>query len=178
MVFGVTIHVLCEEQSMPSRSHRFTDSDRGQPIRVVGGKYKGRHGYQHKGLPETDEKLYVILNRQEGGGEEVKQIYKTSVRFGGQPELKIWEQAMLESKKVNPAYTTFLNKLLEVEFKPTPETLAIIWEDWNRAYEARQHQARSRGIIRIITELKHPTKRGQRNAPFQEAFEQGRGLYV
>jgi hypothetical protein len=84
---------------------------------------------------------------------------------------------MLENKKVNPAYKMFLNKLLEVEFKPTPETLAIIWEDWNKEYEARQQQARSRGIIRIITQLKHPTKRRPKDS-FQEAFEFGQGLYV
>lgn len=162
---------------MTSRSRGFTDTDRGQPIRVVGGKYKGRSGCLHKGLPETEEKIYVILNPQGCHREEVRQIYKTSIRYGGQPELKIWEQAMLENKKVNPAYKMFLNKLLEVEFKPTPETLAIIWEDWNKEYEARQQQARSRGIIRIITQLKHPTKRRPKDS-FQEAFEYGQGLYV
>ena len=108
------------------------------------------------------------MNPQGGHREEVKQICKTSVHFGGQPELKIWEQAMLENKKVNPAYNMFLNKLLEVEFKPTPETLAIIWEDWNKECKAHQQQACSRGIIRIITELKHTPNAGRGMCPFRK----------
>ena len=121
---------------------------------------------QHKGLPKTDKKIHVILNPQGGHREEVKLICKTSVNFGGQPELKIWEQAMLENKKVNPACKTFLNKLLEVEFEPTPETLSIIWEDWNKEHEACQWQVCSRGIIRITTELKHPPNSGRGMCPF------------
>ena len=75
---------------------------------------------------------------------------------------------MLENKKVNPAHKTFLNKPFEVEFEPTPETLAIIWEDWNKECKAHQQQACSRGIIRIITELKHTPNAGRGMCPFRK----------
>jgi hypothetical protein len=139
------------------------DKDKGHVIRVVGGSYKGRKGWLHKGMEETDEMIYVILAATSSKPEVAKQIRKTSIEFGAKPEPKIWEEAFLNHKKVEPAYNAFLNKVVEGEFKPTPQLMAIIWHDLNLKYEARQGQARSSGYIRVKVPkgLKHPDKRGE-----------------
>lgn len=161
---------------MPRRT--FTSQDKGQPIEVIRGNYKGRSGWLHKGYDETEDMVYVILNgkRNKKGDEEVKHIYKTSYQYPqGEPQL--WEQAMLKNPKVEPAYQTFLLKLLECEFEPTPETLAVIWKDWQNQYAARVRQNRCRGIIRIRTDLQHPGKRKPKK-DFHEAFESAKGVMV
>ena len=149
----------------------FTEADKGHAIEVVGGKYKGRSGFLHKNKKETDEKIYVILSRSGTDPETCKQIYKTSIRYGALPEPRIWEEALLSCKKVQPHYQTFLNKLLEAEFEPSPQLLAVMWKDWNEQYTRRQDQARCRGFIRVKTDHTHPNARKKEKKTFFETFK-------
>ena len=162
------------------RERSIRDSDRGQPIRVIRGTYKGRHGCLHKRYGETDDKVYVILNPMNSHSEEVKQLNKTSIRCGPHAEPQIWEQALLKNKKVEPHYQTFLNKLLEAEYEPNYETLAVIYFDWKEQFEDRQLQSRSLGIIRVRTDLKHPTQRKKKEngKDIAAVFENVKGIMV
>ena len=123
--------------------------------------------------------IYVILNQSGRQKEEVKHLYKTSVAYGREEEPKIWEEAMLKSKKVQPYYESFLNKLLETEIEPTPETMAIIWKDWKEKYKVRQEQDRSRGLIRVNTQLQHPSLRKDKKGlkHFFDRFSDALSMY-
>jgi hypothetical protein len=149
---------------MPRR-YSFTDADKGTPVCIIAGKYKGRVGYVHTGLNETDEMIYVVLAQSGRHDEEVKHVYKTSIQYGGEDEPKIWEEAMLRNKKIQPHYEKFLTKLLETEIEPTPEAMAVIWIHWKQKYARRQEQTRSKGIIRVSSSLQHPTLRTSQRTP-------------
>jgi len=155
-----------------------TSNQKGHAIRVVAGKYAGRKGWLHKGYEETEEKIYVILAATGSKKEEAKQIYKKSIEYGTKNDPIIWEEAMLCHKKVEPAYKAFLNKILEAEFKPTPQLMALIYYDLNQKYAARQVQSRSTGYIRVKSScLQHPDKRkeGEGTEKFAKLFKE---LYV
>jgi len=138
----------------------FKQSDKSSTrIVVVSGKYAGRSGHLHKGFDETDETIYVILDASGNKPEVAKQLYKSSIQHGPDPEPKLWEQVLVKSKKVAPQYNAFLNKLLEAEFEPTPHLLAVLWVDWWNKYKQRQEQSRCKGIIRVKTNLTHPERR-------------------
>ena len=150
---------------------KFQESDKGQRISVVSGKHRGRDGFLHNGMNETNDTIYVILKQTALYPEEAKQLYKTSIEYTGRRKNHVyWEQVLLKSPKVAPHFETFLTKLLEAEFEPTAEMMAIIFHAWKEKHKARSEQERSRGYIRVHTELKHPDKRKHGN--FKEDFEQ------
>lgn len=156
----------------------YSEENKGTAIRVVRGKYKGRVGHLHKGLPETDDYMYVILSKDDQNPEAAKQIKKTSITFAvATQQVNIWEQRLLTNKKVEPHYQTFLNKLLEAEFEPTPALLACIWIDWKKQYKDRQDQDRSTGLIRVRAgNLRHPSQRKDVDASFIERFNNALSL--
>ena len=121
----------------------FTKLDKGDPIRVVGGKYAGRKGWKHKGRKPSDDKTCVILSRgaAKKGGEiqpsKAVQIAHEHVQPFERATTK--EEIVLEQKPtLQLKLCDFVKELVKLNLAPDEAMLVLVGRYWLDMWKKKQ----------------------------------------
>jgi len=115
---------------------------KGDPIRVVGGKYAGRKGWKHAVKGETDSQIYLILQAVVEDNVEIypekvvridKKHYLPFV-VATVPTLKAMEQKpRLQQKMIE-----LIKELVKLDMEPSEEFLVIFGYQWLATWEKQK----------------------------------------
>lgn len=118
--------------------------NKGEAIRVVGGKYAGRKGWKHKEKGETDSQIYLILQEVKNDDgviqpEKVVRIDKMNYMPFTSAVAPI--QVVLEQKpKLQKKVTDLIKELVKLEVKPHEDFLILLGHQWVTAWETKRNQ--------------------------------------
>lgn len=120
----------------------FTDRDKGEPVRVIAGKYSGRKGWKHRGRGETDSQIYVILKGVQREGvpyqpSKAVRIPKTHcVKFERAVTLA---QKQLEQKpNLQQKLTDLVKELVKLNIAPNEDMVVTFGQQWLTMWQKKQ----------------------------------------
>lgn len=126
--------------TMPTRP--FTNRDKGEAVRIIGGTYAGRKGWKDKRFDETECKISVILakGRKKNGDElpaKAVRVAKEHVLAFEVATTK--EQIALEQKPVlRKKLTDLLKEFVKLDMEPSEQMLVLIGNEWLEMYKKKQ----------------------------------------
>ena len=119
-------------------------SIKGDPIRVIGGKYAGRKGWKHTKKNETETQIYLIL--QAVVKDDCIQLPKKVVRIDKkhyQPFTRATHpmEIVVEQKpRVQEKINELLKELVKLNIQPNEEMLLIVGYQWISMWQKKQAQ--------------------------------------
>ena len=118
-------------------------SRKGDPVRVIAGKYAGRKGWKHKGKGETESQIYIILQAETRNGKTLpektvrlsKESYQDFVSATN-PFMQVLEQKPGLQKKCGD----LIKELLKLNLAPSEDFLVAFGNQWISSWEQKKNR--------------------------------------
>lgn len=109
----------------------WTDGDKGQLVKIVGGKYKGSIANIHKGKAETAKNQWIILHALGNEKANATWVSKDNISYdaiGRNP--RTYEEALLQQHQSVDAKIDAALRDLSKFMPPSKTMMEIMWNQW------------------------------------------------